>query len=146
MIFADIHEFLGGLEFDGGAALVVRIRLPAAKRLERRVVDKLRLLDNVEREIDPFVRRLRDLAPVEEVVVVDDAPAEVILTEDGDVVGAVLIGERAHEAVTEARLADAFGALLLLRPRQANHAHIDNPILRLLGHYIISNTGTGPRG
>ena len=144
LVFADVHEFLGGLEFDGGAALVVRVRLPAAKRLERRVVDKLCLLDHVEREIHPFIRRLRDLAPVEEVVVVDDAPAEVILTEDGDVVGAVLIGEWAHEAVAEARLADALGALLFLRPRQANHAHINNPVLRLLSHYIISHTGTSP--
>ena len=144
LVFADVHEFLGGLQFDGGAALVVRVRLPAPKRLERRVVDKLRLLDYVERKIHPFIRRLRDLAPVEEVVVVDDASAEVILTEDGDVVGAVLIGEWAHEAVTKTRLADALGALLFLRPRQANHAHINNPVLRLLGHYIISHTGTGP--
>ncbi len=37
------------------------------------------------------------LTPVEEVVVVDDAAAEVVLTEHRDVVGEVVIGERAHE-------------------------------------------------
>lgn len=46
------------------------------------------------------------------------------LREDGDVIDAVVVAERAHEAIAEAGLADPDLALVLLRAGQADHRHI----------------------
>ena len=129
---------------------MVRLRDATAERTERRVVDELRLFDDAERGRRRRRRRRRHavaavvvvvggrrrVAPEEEVVVVDDAPAEVALTQLRDVVGVVLVGERTHEPVTQARLAGADDALLgaarrrrrrRRRHRQADDGDVERP-------------------
>lgn len=114
LVLADVRQLLGRLELAHGTALVVRFRLSDAERLERRIIYELCLLDDVEPEVESIIR-LRRVAPVQEVVIVDNTPSEVALTEDGYVVRVVLVSHRTHEAVDEAGLADAACALLLLR-------------------------------
>ena len=82
----------------------------------------------MKRDIGAIVRGLRHIAPVQEVIVVDDAPAEIGLAQNGDVVRGVAVGQRVHEAVAQARLADADRAFLVLADTQADDAHVERPV------------------
>ena len=135
MVLTQVHELLGRLQPCVGASLVVELRRFAAlERLEARVVDELRLLDDAERQVRAaIIRSLRHVAPVQEVVVVDDAPPEVALAQHRNVVRRVAVRERVHKAVAQARLADADRALLVFADAQPDDAHVERTgMVRLL--------------
>ena len=76
--------------------------------LKRDVVDELGLLDDSEDGVSAD-EGLETLAPVQEVVIVEHAAAEVRRREGGGMLGMEVICRRTDEPIAQRRFTDAFG-------------------------------------
>lgn len=81
LVLADVGQFLGRRQLDSSTALIVRLCLATFKWLEGCVIYELCLLYDVEVHVCALVGHLAYFAPVQEVVIVDHAAAEVTLAE-----------------------------------------------------------------
>jgi len=71
------------------------------KRLERRIINELGLLDNIESNFRTVLKSLGGVTPVEKMIIVHHSTTEVGHTQDGDVLREVVISFGPDQSITE---------------------------------------------
>ncbi|TNN54855.1 hypothetical protein EYF80_034974 [Liparis tanakae] len=137
LIRAKVHQLLGRSQLGGSRPLDVRLERRASVRLERLIVDELRLLHHVHAAFGPLLQRTASLSPKQEVVIVHHAASKIAGAENGGVVEVEVVRARPDEAVAQARLAHAALAFLLLRAGQPNDDQVVDGCSHILlfGHH-----------